>query len=68
MIPALGRQRQVDLCEFNVSLVYIVGSRTARTMQSDPDSPPSQSTLLSEFILNSRQLGWLNPGLSTQVK
>jgi len=24
LIPALGRQRQVDLCEFEVSLVYKV--------------------------------------------
>jgi hypothetical protein len=24
LIPALGRQKQVDLCEFKVSLVYVV--------------------------------------------
>ena len=29
-IPAPGRQRQVDLCEFEASLVYIATSRTAR--------------------------------------
>ena len=28
LIPALGRQRQVDLCEFEVSLVYRVSFRT----------------------------------------
>ena len=28
-IPALGRQRQVDLCEFRVYLVYKASSRTA---------------------------------------
>jgi hypothetical protein len=28
--PALRRQRQVDLCEFKVSLVYRVSSRTCR--------------------------------------
>ena len=27
LIPALGRQRQVDLCEFKISLVYRVSSR-----------------------------------------
>ena len=27
---ALGRQRQVDLCEFEVSLVYRVSFKTAR--------------------------------------
>jgi hypothetical protein len=30
LIPALGKQRQVDLCEFEASLVYRVSSRTAR--------------------------------------
>ena len=28
-MQALGRQRQVDLCEFEASLVYRVSSRTA---------------------------------------
>jgi hypothetical protein len=30
LIPALGRQRQIDLCEFKNSLVYRVSSKTAR--------------------------------------
>jgi hypothetical protein len=30
LIPALGRQRQVDFCKFKASLVYIINSRTAR--------------------------------------
>jgi hypothetical protein len=29
--PALGRQRQADLCEFEASLIYRVSSRTPRT-------------------------------------
>ena len=29
MIPALGRQRQEELCEFQASLVYIASSRPA---------------------------------------
>ena len=33
LIPALGRQRQVDLSEFEASLVYIASSRTARTVK-----------------------------------
>jgi hypothetical protein len=35
LIPALGRQRQVDLLssEFEASLVYKVSSRTARAIQ-----------------------------------
>ena len=32
LIPALGRQRQGDLCEFEVSLVYTASSRTARAV------------------------------------
>ena len=32
-IPALGRQGQVDLCEFEASLVYGVSSRTVRATQ-----------------------------------
>lgn len=31
--PALGRQRQGDLFEFEASLVYTVDSRTARATQ-----------------------------------
>ena len=38
MIPALGRQRQEDLCEFKASLVYRVYSTTARTIERDPVS------------------------------
>ena len=34
-IPALGRQRQVDLCEFNTSLVYSVSSRTAKLLHRE---------------------------------
>ena len=34
-IPALRRQRQVGLCEFEASLVYRVSSRRARTMRRD---------------------------------
>ena len=28
LIPALGRQKQVDLCEFEASLVYRTSSKT----------------------------------------
>ena len=36
LIPALGRQRQrqVDICEFEVSLVYKASSRTQRNLVS----------------------------------
>ena len=38
LIPALGRQRQADLCEFKDSLVYRVSSRTAKDTQRNPVS------------------------------
>jgi hypothetical protein len=36
LIPALGRQRQVDIYEFKVSLVYRVNSRIPRDIQRNP--------------------------------
>jgi hypothetical protein len=36
LILALGRQKQVDLCEFKASLGYRVNSRTARATQRTP--------------------------------
>jgi hypothetical protein len=36
LIPALGRQRQVDLCELEASLVYRVISRRASAIQRNP--------------------------------
>jgi hypothetical protein len=39
--PKLGKQRQVDLCEFKISLVYILSFRTAKAMERDPVSETS---------------------------
>jgi hypothetical protein len=36
LTPALGRQRQVALCEFKTSLVYRASSRTIRATQRKP--------------------------------
>jgi hypothetical protein len=33
--PTIGRQRQMDLCEFEVSLIYLVSARTVRAMLRD---------------------------------
>jgi hypothetical protein len=38
LIPALGRQRQGQISEFEASLVYRVSSRTARAIQRNPVS------------------------------
>ena len=32
LVPALGRQRQVDHCEFEASLIYKLSSRTVRAV------------------------------------
>jgi hypothetical protein len=44
LIPALRRQRQVGLCEFETSLVYRVSSKIARV---PGDMVPSSSQALS---------------------
>lgn len=43
LIPALRRQRRVDFCEFEASLLYIASSRPARVMQSDPISKQNKN-------------------------
>jgi hypothetical protein len=42
LIPALRRQREVDISEFEASLVYRVSSRTARATQRNPVSKKKQ--------------------------
>ena len=37
LIPALGRQKQADLCEFEASLMYRASSRTiSKAIQRNP--------------------------------
>jgi hypothetical protein len=36
LIPALRRQRQIELCEFKASLIYRATSKTVRALQRDP--------------------------------
>ena len=44
LIPALGRQRQVNLCGFEASLVYRMISRTGRTVtRKNPLSKTKQT-------------------------
>ena len=38
LIPALGKQWQAALCEFEASLVYRASARTARATQRNPVS------------------------------
>ena len=44
LIPILGRQRQVDLCEFRASLVYKVSFRTARLLHRETLSQKNKQT------------------------
>ena len=36
LIPALGRQRQADVCEYEASLVYRASSRTIKATLRNP--------------------------------
>jgi hypothetical protein len=38
IIPAFGRQRQVDICEFKASLFYRRSSRTTRAIPKNSAS------------------------------
>jgi hypothetical protein len=49
--PALGSQRQVDLCEFETNMAYRVNSRTARATQRNHVSKKKK---------NYRMEGWMD--------
>jgi hypothetical protein len=51
LIPALRRQRQVDLCKFKASMVYRASSRTARDTQKNPVSFFFSNFLLDVFFI-----------------
>jgi hypothetical protein len=57
LIPALGRQKKVDLFGFKASLVYIVSSRPARATQKDPVSK------INEYKINPFSLNLLCRGI-----
>lgn len=45
LITEFGRQRQINFCEFEASLVSIVRSKTAKAVQKNPDlNPPNKIT------------------------
>jgi hypothetical protein len=44
LIPPFGRQRQVDFCEFDASLVYRASLRTVRATQRNPVSNKTNNT------------------------
>lgn len=48
LIPALGKQRQVDLCEFQAILVYGASSRTAGQGNSVSKNQPTRQPITHE--------------------
>ena len=53
LIPALRRQRQVNLCEFEASLVYRTSSRTAKTVtQRNPVSKERRERKKERWPIN----------------
>ena len=48
LIPALGRQKQVDLCEFEANLVYIVPGQTG--LHREEILSPKQTNKVKEMI------------------
>ena len=51
------RQRQADLNQFKISLVYKVNSRTARATQRNPDSKKQNKTKKKGKKSNQRESG-----------
>jgi hypothetical protein len=61
LISAFGRQRQVDLCEFEASLVYKGSSRTVRATQRNPVSKGKQKQKQKKKCLEDRRAYFLHP-------
>ena len=59
IISALGKQRQVDLSEFEDSLVYSVSSRTAKATQRNPVLKTTTKTIQERLASVVRPLGAL---------
>jgi hypothetical protein len=52
LIPALVRQREVDLCEFEGSLIYRESVRTARGTQRNPVLKTNKQTKLNNYKIH----------------
>jgi len=72
-MAALRGQRQVDLGEFEVSLVYRVSSRTARATQRNPESKQKKSpqnktkTKIQNTLTNQPTKQTLSPGCASHL-
>jgi hypothetical protein len=56
LVPALGRQSQVDLCEFKTKLVYRESSRIAKAIRKMLSL--SKNKKKTEFLLQKEGGGW----------
>jgi hypothetical protein len=66
LIPALGRQRQEDVCEFPASLVYRMSSRTAKATRRELESNDKQTDRQTNKELCGRgPAAWTLPFLET---
>ena len=50
LIPTLRKKRQVDLCEFEASLVYRLSSRTAWPIQNNSASKNETKQKQKQFL------------------
>ena len=50
LLPAIRRQKQMDLFEFETSLVYRVSSKTARTTQRNPVSKNNKTKTIGKTL------------------
>ena len=58
LIPALGRQRQVNLCEFKASQVYKVSSKIVRAIQRNPVlKKPKKEKITNSESTGIREMG-----------
>ena len=55
LIPALGRQRQADLYEFEASLVYRASSRTARSVTQRNPALKKETTKIKGIFEKKRK-------------
>jgi hypothetical protein len=67
LIPALRRKRQVNLCEFDKSLVYRVSSRTASAEKPCPEKPKTTKTKTTSHKENTQGAGKIAKSLKCSV-
>jgi hypothetical protein len=58
LVSALGKQRQVDLCEFKVTVAYRANSKAARTTQSNTVSKQINKGKKEQIKHNNQIIHW----------